>query len=110
MGEAAGGCNYVQGGAAAGTINSFLGLLARRTRKIANLDEMSDAAAAGPYLDENHYRLSSAPRLLIWGEKIVAGPGSFAQCGELRGESSWGGCRPVEKARNSLRTNRYLAS
>lgn len=30
-----------------GTINSFLGLLARRTRKIANLDEMSDAAAAG---------------------------------------------------------------
>jgi hypothetical protein len=47
MGEAAGGCNYVQGGAAAGTINSFLGLLARRTRKIANLDEMSDAAAAG---------------------------------------------------------------
>jgi antitoxin PrlF len=30
-----------------GTIDSFLGLLARRTRKIATLDEMSDAAAAG---------------------------------------------------------------
>jgi AbrB family looped-hinge helix DNA binding protein len=30
-----------------GTIGSFLGLLARRTKKIANLDEMSDAAAAG---------------------------------------------------------------
>ncbi|MEA2542746.1 MAG: hypothetical protein QOH35_4112, partial [Acidobacteriaceae bacterium] len=30
-----------------GTIDSFLGLLARRTRKIATLDEICDAAAAG---------------------------------------------------------------
>jgi antitoxin PrlF len=30
-----------------GKIDSFLGLLAHRTRKIATLDEMSDAAAAG---------------------------------------------------------------
>jgi bifunctional DNA-binding transcriptional regulator/antitoxin component of YhaV-PrlF toxin-antitoxin module len=30
-----------------GTIDSFLGLLARRTRKIATLDEMNEAAAAG---------------------------------------------------------------
>jgi antitoxin PrlF len=30
-----------------GTIDSFLGLLARGTRKIATLDEMNEAAAAG---------------------------------------------------------------
>ena len=30
-----------------GTIDGFLGLLARRTRKIATLDEMNEAAAAG---------------------------------------------------------------
>jgi antitoxin PrlF len=30
-----------------GKIDSFLGLLAGRTRKIATLDEMNDAAAAG---------------------------------------------------------------
>jgi len=30
-----------------GKIDSFLGLLARRTRKIAILDEMNEAAAAG---------------------------------------------------------------
>jgi antitoxin PrlF len=30
-----------------GKIDSFLGLLARRTRKIATLDEMSEATAAG---------------------------------------------------------------
>jgi antitoxin PrlF len=30
-----------------GTIDNFIGLLARRTRKITTLDEMNDAAAAG---------------------------------------------------------------
>jgi bifunctional DNA-binding transcriptional regulator/antitoxin component of YhaV-PrlF toxin-antitoxin module len=30
-----------------GKIDSFLGLLARRTRKIATLDEMNEAAATG---------------------------------------------------------------
>jgi len=46
-GRAADGRVALRAASPAGTIDGFLGLLADRTKKIATLDEINEAAAAG---------------------------------------------------------------